>query len=153
MSGNIYASDGKRIQDGEVGSDGPAPRMSLWSVPAQWGGAFFILLVSQGGFLVGLQAWRRVVTETDAHTVDTVLSIALVSAPLLVVAGIVSMIELEVALTLSAWYEWRIRKKQREEFEAGLEEGRRLERAKIERERAKIERERVVGSRVRRHPY
>ena len=144
--------------------------MSLWSVPARWGSAFFILLVFQGGTLIGLQAWRTLVTEPESHAVDTVMSIALVSAPLLVVAGIVSMIELEVALTLSAWFEWWVEKKRREEYEAGLvegreegieigherghkkgraeglEEGRRLERLKIERELG-------LRTRVRRYPF
>ena len=144
--------------------------MSLWSVPARWGSAFFILLVFQGGTLIGLQAWRTLVTEPDLHAVDTVMAIALVSAPLLVVAGIVSMIELEVALTLSAWFEWWVEKKRREEYEAGLvegreegieigherghkkgraeglEEGRRLERLKIERELG-------LRTRVRRYPF
>ena len=166
MSGNIYASDEERVQDVEVWSKGLAPRMSLWSVPEKWGGAFFILLVAQGGTLIGLQGWRTVVLETVREPIDTVLAIALVAAPLLVVAGIVSMIELEVALTLSAWYERRSRMKDIERFEAGKKEG--LEEGReegldegfekgVERgrrlERAKIERELGLGSRVRRYPY
>ena len=148
--------------------------MSLWSVPARWGSAFFILLVFQGGTLIGLQAWRTLVTEPDLHAVDTVMAIALVSAPLLVVAGIVSMIELEVALTLSAWFEWWVEKKRREEYEAGLVEGRdegreegieigherghkkgRAEGLKEGRrlERLKIERELGLRTRVRRYPF
>lgn len=99
------------------------PRMSLWSVPARWSGAFFVLLVAQGALLVGTQAWRTTVIVTDAHVVDTVMSIALVAAPLLVVAGIVSMIELEVALTLSAWFEWWRQKREEEKYQAGLEDG------------------------------
>ena len=90
--------------------------MSLWSVPARWAGAFFVLLVGQGSLLVGTQAWRTTVNVGGSHVVDTVMSIALVSAPLLVVAGIVSMIELEVALTLSAWFEWWRNKKEEEKF-------------------------------------
>lgn len=97
--------------------------MSLWSVPARWAGAFFVLLVAQGSLLVGTQAWRTTVIVTDAHVVDTVMSIALVAAPLLVVAGIVSMIELEVALTLSAWFEWWRQKREAEKYEAGVLEG------------------------------
>ena len=97
--------------------------MSLWSVPARWAGAFFVLLVAQGAFLVGTQAWRTTVNVADSHVVDTVMSIVLVAAPLLVVAGIVSMIELEVALTLSAWFEWWRQKREEEKFQAGLEEG------------------------------
>ena len=82
-----------------------------------------MLLVAQGALLVGTQVWRTTVHVTDSHVVDTVMSIALVAAPLLVVAGIVSMIELEVALTLSAWFEWWRQKRAEENFQAGLEEG------------------------------
>ncbi len=82
-----------------------------------------MLLVAQGAFLVGTQAWRTTVNVSDSHVVDTVMSIALVAAPLLVVAGIVSMIELEVALTLSAWFEWWRQKREEEKFQAGLEQG------------------------------
>ena len=82
-----------------------------------------MLLVAQGAFLVGTQAWRTTVNVVDSHSVDTVMSIALVAAPLLVVAGIVSMIELEVALTLSAWFEWWRQKREEEKFQAGLEQG------------------------------
>ena len=114
-------------------SKNPEPRMSLWSVPARWAGAFFVLLVAQGAFLVGTQAWRTTVNVADSHIVDTVMSIALVAAPLLVVAGIVSMIELEVVLTLSAWFEWWRNKKEEEKLEEGIAIGRRLEREELRR--------------------
>ena len=104
------------------------PRMSLWSVPARWAGAFFVLLVAQGAFLVGTQAWRTTVNVADSHVVDTVMSIVLVAAPLMLVAGIMSMIELEVALTLSAWFEWWRQKREEEKLEEGIAIGRRLER-------------------------
>lgn len=127
------------------------PRMSLWTVPEKWGGGFFFLLVSQGGILIGLHAWRAVVSMPNVHLVDTVLSEILSATPILVFAGILSMIELEVALTLSQWYERRSIRKDKERYEAGfkdgekrgeklgekrgwekgIEEGRRLEREKL----------------------
>ena len=127
------------------------PRMSLWTVPEKWGGGFFFLLVSQSGVLIGLHAWRSVVSMPNVHLVDTVLSEVLVATPILVFAGILSMIELEVALTLSQWYERRSIRKDKERYEAGfkdgeirgekrgekrgwergIEEGRRLEREKL----------------------
>ena len=123
------------------------PRMSLWTVPEKWGGGFFFLLVSQGGILIGLHAWRTAVSMPNAHLVDIVLSEVLVAMPILVFAGILSMIELEVALTLSQWYERRSIRKDKERYEAGfkdgemrgekrgwekgIEEGRRFEREKV----------------------
>lgn len=131
MSGESYLIDraGHRRTGTQRGS--LEPRMSLWSVPAKWGGAFFVLLVAQGGLLVGTQAWRT--TINAAHVIDTVMSIALVAAPLLVVAGIVSMIELEVVLTLSAWFEWWRNRKEEEKLEEGIAIGRRLEREALRR--------------------
>ena len=61
------------------------------------------------------------------------MSIVLVAAPLMLVAGIVSMIELEVALTLSAWFEWWRNKKEEEKLEEGIAIGRRLEREELRR--------------------
>ena len=90
------------------------PRISLWTVPEKWGGAFFILLVVQGVALIVLHAWRALVLATDAYIVDTVLIEILVATPMFVLAGILSMIELEVALTLSVWYEGRVRRKEAE---------------------------------------
>ena len=133
-------------------SEGPAtvgstsePRVSLWTVPAKWGGAFFVLLVGQGGALIGLHAWRAITGAPSAHVADTVLSEVLVGTPMLVFAGILSMIELEAALTLSVWYQDRVRRRRQAEYEAalaegelrgwekGIEEGRRLERERRER--------------------
>ena len=99
------------------------PRMSLWSVPAKWGGAFFVLLVVQGGVLIGLHVWRSLVLSPDTHVVDTVLNEVLVATPILVFAGILSMIELEGALTLSAWFEWWRIKKEKERYAAGFKDG------------------------------
>ena len=99
------------------------PRMSLWSVPAKWGGAFFVLLVVQGGVLIGLHVWRSLVLSPDTHVVDTVLNEVLVATPILVFAGILSMIELEGALTLSAWFEWWRIRKEKERYAAGFKDG------------------------------
>ena len=123
------------------------PRMSLWTVPEKWGGGFFFLLVSQGGMLIGLHTWRTLISMPNVHLVDTVLSEVLFATPILVFAGILSMIELEVALTLSQWYERRSIRKDKERYESGfrdgekrgekrgwekgIEEGRRLEREKF----------------------
>ena len=81
---------------------------------------------------------------------------------MLVFAGILSMVELEAALTLSIWYLDRVRRREREEVDAllkrwekikarsaaeyarGLAEGRRLEREKM-----RLEHE----EEVRRYPY
>ncbi len=137
-------------------------RMSLWTVPRKWGGTFFVLLVAQGGLLIGLHAWRSLVLAPNEHVVDKVLSEVLVGTPMLVFAGILSMIELEVALTLSVWFEDRIRRKRKEEFEAGLEEARQegrtegfaegvAEGRRLERER--FNKQRDARSRARRYPY
>lgn len=99
------------------------PRVSLWTVPERWGGWFFVLLVAQGGVLIGLHTWRALTLMPHVHVVDTVLSEVLVATPMLVFAGILSMIELEVALTLSRWYERRSLEKDKERYEAGLKEG------------------------------
>ncbi len=98
----------------ELGNVRREPRISLWSVPEKWGGMFFVLLVVQGAALIGLHAWRALVVSTNAHIIDTVLVEVLVATPMLVLAGILSMIELEAALTLSVWYENRVRRKEAE---------------------------------------
>ena len=108
-----------------------------------------MLLVVQGGALIGLHAWRAIVTAPSVHVADTVLSEVLVGTPMLVFAGILSMIELEAALTLSVWYQDRVRRRRIEEYKAafkkgeergwqegieeGIKEGRRLERERQER--------------------
>ena len=137
-------------------------RVSLWTVPAKWAGAFFVLLVAQGGTLIGLHAWRAIVSEPSVHLADTVLSEVLVGTPMLVFAGILSMIELEAALTLSVWYQDRVRRRRQAEYEAGLKEGERRGRQKgiaegikearrLERERQ----ERLTRARelAKRYPY
>ena len=121
------------------------PRMSLWSVPAKWGGAFFVLLVVQGGVLIGLHVWRSLVLSPDTHVVDTVLNEVLVATPILVFAGILSMIELEGALTLSAWFEWWRIRKEKERYAAGFKDGAKVGRAKWIEEGRRLEREKVMA--------
>ena len=100
------------------------PRVSLWTVPEKLGGAFFVLLVVQGTALVGAHAWRAFALAQDAQVVDTVLEEILLAVPLFVLAGILSMIELEGALTLSVWYESRVRRQEAEWRAAIYEEAR-----------------------------
>ena len=90
------------------------PRVSLWTVPERWGGAFFVLLVAQGASLIGLHTWHTIASAPHARIVDTVIVEILVATPMFVLAGILSMIELEAALTLSVWYENRVRRKEAE---------------------------------------
>ena len=138
-------------------------------MPERWGGAFFILLVAQGSALIGAHAWRTFTVVQDAHIVDTLLIEVLVATPMFVLAGILSMIELEAALTLSVWYENRVRRKEaewrakleredaeirekmrdeirKEIWEEAFAEGQRMERERAEMLMAKRER-------VRRYPY
>lgn len=122
-----FEPDGRAWSGAAFGADADEaklePRVSLWTVPKKWGGWFFFLLVSQGGILIGLHAWRTVVSMPNVQLVDTVLNEVLVATPMLVFAGILSMIELEVALTLSQWYEWRSIRKDKERYEAGFRDG------------------------------
>ena len=121
------------------------PRVSLWTVPEKWGGGFFVLLVAQSGALIGLHAWRAVVSMPNVHVVDTVLSEVLAATPILVFAGILSMIELEVALTLSRWYERRSIQKDEERYEAGFKDGQKRGRERGIEEGRLLERERVMA--------
>lgn len=112
---NQHGNTGRISSTGpELGNEPREPIISLWTVPERWGGTFFVLLVMQGTVLVGLHAWRRIVTAQHAYIVDTLLEEAPVATPMFVLAGILSMIELEAALTLSVWYENRVRRKEAE---------------------------------------
>ncbi len=145
-------------------------------MPEKWGGAFFVLLVAQGAALLGVHAWRAFVIAQDGHIVDTVLVEVLVATPMFVLAGILSMIELEAALTLSVWYESRVRRKEaemrakleredaemranireevREEiWEVALAEGMRLERERAKRLTSARERPTAARERAKRYPY
>ncbi len=151
-----------------VGNSTREPRVSLWTVPEKWGGAFFVLLVAQGASLIGLHAWRTVASAPHGHFVDTVIVEILVATPMFVLAGILSMIELEAALTLSVWYENRVRRKEAEwraeirrkdeEMRAKLREEVREEiwdKAFAEGQRAERERGKGIGAvreRSRRYP-
>lgn len=117
-----------------------------------------MLLVGQGGALIGLHAWRAVTAAPSAHVADTVLSEVLVGTPMLVFAGILSMIELEAVLTLSVWYENRVRRQnaemrakmrdelRKEVWEEAFAEGQRAEREKATRLSA-------TQKRTNRYPY
>lgn len=137
--------DSDDVTQSDAGEAKIEPRMSLWTVPEKWGAGFFFLLVSQGGVLIGLHAWRTVVSMQNVHPVDTVLSEVLVATPILVFAGILSMIELEVALTLSQWYERRSIRKDKERYEAGFKDGEQRGREKGIEEGRRLEREKVLA--------
>ena len=114
-------------------------RVSIWSVPVDLGPWFYLLLVSHTAPLVFLLWWIDATPKTHDNIANIIVNVTSGTAPLIFVAAVTTIIELEVLVVLREWYRDRAARKEREraeehreklraEFERGIEKGRQLER-------------------------
>ena len=114
-------------------------RVSIWSVPVDLGPWFYLLLVSHTAPLVFLLWWTDATPKTHDNIANIIVNVTSGTAPMIFVAAVTTIIELEVLVVLREWYRDRAARKEREraeeqheklraEFERGIEKGRQLER-------------------------
>ena len=114
-------------------------RISIWSVPVDLGPWFYLLLVSHTAPLVFLLWWTDVTPKTHDNIANIIVNVTSGTAPMIFVAAVTAIIELEVLVVLREWYRDRAARKEREraelereklraEFKRGIEKGRQLER-------------------------
>ena len=103
-------------------------RVSIWSVPVDLGPWFYVLLVSHTAPLVFLLWWTDATPKTHDNIANIIVNVTSGTAPLIFVAAVTTIIELEVLVVLREWYRDRAAKKRREAYKKGFEAGRKAER-------------------------
>ena len=135
-----------REQDSEellsdVVLDASERRVSIWSVPVDFGPWFYLLLVSHTAPLIFLLWWTDATPKTHDNIASIIVNVTSGAAPMIFVSAVTTIIELEVVVVLREWYRAkqakdRIKEREKaearlkEEFEKGIELGRQLEREK-----------------------
>ena len=116
-------------------SDDPERRVSIWSVPVDFGPWFYLLLVSHTAPLIFLLWWTDATPKTHDNIANIIVNVTSGSAPIIFVAAVATIIELEVLVVLREWYRDRAVRKEREkaEQERKDEEERKRLRAELER--------------------
>ena len=126
-------------QSNEEALSSQDPRLSLWTIRAEWIGWFYILLVLHAVPLVYAQWWTEHYEVGHDNIASMVVAVVSGAASLIFVAAIVSAIELEVAMVLKHLLEKREARKLRElaeaKFNEGVERGRQIEREEQNRRR------------------
>ncbi len=114
-------------------------RVSIWSVPVDFGPWFYLLLVAHTAPLVFLLSLTELTKAPNYNIADIIVNVTSGAAPMIFVAAVATIIELEVLMVLREWYRAkqakdRIKEREiaearlKEEFEKGIERGRQLER-------------------------
>lgn len=110
-------------------------RISIWSVPVDLGPWFYLLLVSHTAPLVFLLWWTNSTPKTHDNIANIIVNVTSGTAPMIFVAAVTTIIELEVLVVLREWYRDRAARKERERAEEtekrirdAYEQGRRDER-------------------------
>ncbi len=111
-------------------------RVSIWSVPVNFGPWFYLLLVSHTAPIVFLLWWTDATPKTHDNIANIIVNVTSGAAPIIFVAAVTTIIELEVLVVLREWYrEYAARKRAeaREEghqrgYKEGFEAGRKAER-------------------------
>lgn len=113
----------------------PERRVSIWSVPVDFGPWFYLLLVTHTAPLIFLLWWTDVTPKTHDNIANIIVKVTSGTAPMIFVAAVSTIIELEVLVVLREWYRDRAARKERERVEAKTER----ERAQARRERERAE--------------
>ncbi len=103
-------------------------RVSIWSVPVDLGPWFYLLLVSHTAPLVFLLWWTDATPKTHDNIANIIVNVTSGTAPMIFVAAVTTIIELEVLVVLREWYRDRAARKRREAYKKGFEAGRKAER-------------------------
>ena len=115
--------------------DASERRVSIWSVPVDFGPWFYLLLVTHTAPLIFLLWWTDATPKTHDNIANIIVNVSSGAAPMIFVAAVATIIELEVLVVLREWYrakQAKDRVKEREETEQRIreayEQGRRDER-------------------------
>ncbi len=124
----------------DIAADVSERRVSIWSVPVDFGPWFYVLLVTHTAPLIFL-LWRTDATpKTHDNIANIIVNVTSGTAPLIFVAAVATIIELEVLVVLREWYRAkkakdivRVREEGRREghqrgYKEGFEAGRNAER-------------------------
>ena len=123
----------------DIAVDASERRVSIWSVPVDFGPWFYLLLVTHTAPLVFLLWWTDVTPKTHDNIANIIVNVASGAAPMIFVAAVTTIIELVVLMVLREWYRAkqakdRVKEREKaearlkEEFEKGIDLGRQLER-------------------------
>ena len=110
----------------EVAVDASERRVSIWSVPVDFGPWFYLLLVTHTAPLIFLLWWTDATPKTHDNIANIIVNVTSGAAPMIFVAAVTTIIELEVLMVLREWYrakQARDRVKEREKAEARFKEG------------------------------
>ena len=107
-------------------------RVSIWSVPVDFGPWFYLLLVTHTAPLVFLLSWTEFIKAPHDNIANIIVNVTSGTAPMIFVAAVTTIIELEVLVVLREWYRERAARKReearREAYKKGFEAGRKAER-------------------------
>ncbi len=103
-------------------------RISIWSVPVDLGPWFYLLLVAHAAPLVYLLSWTELTNAQRDNIANIIVNVTSGAAPMIFVAAVTTIIELEVLVVLREWYRDRAARKRREAYKKGFEAGRKAER-------------------------
>ena len=110
----------------------PERRVSIWSVPVDFGPWFYLLLVTHTAPLIFLLWWTDVTPKTNDNIANIIVKVTSGTAPMIFVAAVTTIIELEVLVVLREWYRDRAARKKEEArrkgYKEGFEAGRKAER-------------------------
>ena len=109
----------------DIAVDASERRISIWSVPVDFGPWFYLLLVTHTAPLVFLLWWTERSRSTHDNIANIIVNVTSGAAPLIFVAAVATIIELEVLMVLREWYRAKQAKdriKEREKAEARLKE-------------------------------
>ncbi len=124
----------------DIAVDVSERRVSIWSVPVDFGPWFYLLLVTHTAPLIFLLWWTDATPKTHDNIANIIVNVTSGTAPLIFVAAVATIIELEVLVVLREWYRAkkakdivRVREEGRREghqrgYKEGFEAGRNAER-------------------------
>ena len=104
------------------------PRLSIWTIRAVWVGWFYTLFAIQAGPLIFALWWSENTSGAHDNIASTITAVASGSAPLIFVAAVATIIELEAVMVLKRLLEREAREKTEERIRSAYEKGRQDER-------------------------
>ncbi len=105
-----------------AGADTSERRVSIWSVPVDFGPWFYLLLFAHTAPLVYLLSWTELTKAPRDNIASIVVTVSSGAAPLIFVAAVTTIIELEALMVLREWY----REKKANEKIKARQEGRQI---------------------------
>ena len=94
-------------------------RVSIWSVPVDFSPWFYLLLVAHTSPLVYLLSWTELTEAPHDNIANIIVNVTSGAAPMIFVAAVTTIIELEVLMVLREWYRHRISNVRQESFNEG----------------------------------